>query len=152
MTVLSAGTDDALDVSSITQERAYIDHLVQAVGRGTSVVSPGTIFNDGGDGMCRHSVLRSLLAVFLAQIVVSPCIAQQQLTIQPTQGQSAHQLESDKAACSTSATQSSGYNPAQATTTPPAAQPQMGGRVKGAMAWKKTPPGMDWTATPEPQN
>jgi hypothetical protein len=82
--------------------------------------------------MTRHQVLRYFLAACLVQVAASESIAQQ-FTVTPAKGQSAQQVESDMAACSASATQPSAYDPAQAGAAAPA-QPQVGGRVKGATA------------------
>ena len=74
---------------------------------------------------------RTVLLAAAAAVVSLPVLAQQP-TIQPQQGQSAPQMNSDMAGCASSASQvSGGYNPAQ----PPAtSQPQVGGRAKGAAA------------------
>ena len=77
-------------------------------------------------------VLRCFLIACAVHVAASDSMAQQ-FTVAPAEGQSAQQVESDMAACSASATQSSGYDPAQAGAALPA-QPQVGGRVKGATA------------------
>ena len=58
-----------------------------------------------------------------------------QMTIQPTQGQDAAQVEKDKTECNGIAKQSTGYDPAAAAPAPAPAAPQkppVGGRVRGA--------------------
>jgi hypothetical protein len=63
-------------------------------------------------------------------LLVPPALAQQ-MAVQPQQGQSTQQMNSDISACAASAQQASGYNPAQASAP---SQPQVGGRAKGAAA------------------
>jgi hypothetical protein len=75
------------------------------------------------------STFRTILLLGTSTILSLPALSQ--TSVQPQQGQSPQQLNSDMAACANSATQASGYNPSQATSTP---QPQVGGRAKGAVA------------------
>jgi hypothetical protein len=81
----------------------------------------------------RHQTLVKALAAALLTATAGMALAQQGV-VQPTQGQSAAQMEKDKADCYTIAKQSTGYDPAlaaqtssTATTTPPS-----GGRMRGA--------------------
>lgn len=78
----------------------------------------------------RWGIARLTLLLGASALVSLPALSQQ-MNIQPQQGQSTQQMNSDMAACSNSATQASGYNPAQATGS---SQPQVGGRAKGAAA------------------
>jgi hypothetical protein len=82
--------------------------------------------------MIGFPVLRCFLIACVVHAAAPDSMAQQ-FTVTPAKGQSAQQVESDMAACSASAAQSSGYDPAQAGAATPA-QPQVGGRVKGATA------------------
>ena len=58
---------------------------------------------------------RLLASVGVMTLVVGAALAQQPV-VQPTQGQSAEQLQRDMADCQGIAKQSSGYDPAQAAT------------------------------------
>src|SRR6185436_17375404 len=73
-----------------------------------------------------------LASVGAMMLVVGTALAQQPV-VQPAQGQSAEQMQRDMADCQGIAKQSTGYDPAQATTQAAApTQPQAGGRVRGA--------------------
>ena len=73
-----------------------------------------------------------LASVGVMTFVVGTALGQQPM-VQPAQGQSAEQMQRDTADCQGIAQQSTGYNPAQATTpTAAPAQPQAGGRARGA--------------------
>jgi hypothetical protein len=77
------------------------------------------------------SVLTRTLLVGGVITIVSLSALSQQVAVQPQQGQSTAQMNSDMGACGASAKQASGYDPAQAAVAP---QPQVGGRAKGAAA------------------
>jgi hypothetical protein len=75
-----------------------------------------------------------LASVGVITLVVGTALAQQPV-VQPTQEQSAEQMQRDMADCQGIAKQSTGYDPAQATTQAAApTQPQAGGRTRGAAA------------------
>jgi hypothetical protein len=71
--------------------------------------------------------------VFFALILAAAGVAwAQQMVITPAKGQSAAQMEQDKAECQSIAQQTSGYNPSQPPTTAANAPPSRGGRARGA--------------------
>ena len=70
---------------------------------------------------------------FFALILAAAGVAwAQQMVITPAKGQSAAQMEQDKAECQSIAQQTSGYNPSQPPTTAANAPPSRGGRARGA--------------------
>ena len=74
-------------------------------------------------------------AAVLLAAALSGATQAQQPTVQAAQGQSYEQMEKDKAECYSIASQSTGYNPAQASAAPASSTtPQGGGRLRGAAA------------------
>src|SRR5215475_7169278 len=82
--------------------------------------------------MILRDCIQLLASVGVMTLVVGAALAQQP-TVQPAQGQSAEQMQRDMGDCQGIAKQSTGYDPAQATTQAAApAEPQRGGRARGA--------------------